>query len=378
MAPLSTGAQESPLNFFKDISSLSSDEELTLRFEFKRPVSGSGKPIFSGKSVQMDFRNVLIQPAKRFFYTSDSLIPQVYVYQAGPNVVRVRLALGEKAPDLEQRFASESEGRFLVVRIQKQKSAAEPDILGQLLARASRNLEAERQGRNESVHVGRAALNLLTEPGTEPRKKTLSRMALTKKPERKSLQTIAALEKKRVESKPPAFPKVGDEKISEPLQLFPSSLRMITMLSLVVGLMFVLFYLFKKFVLKNTPFGGSGKLVQVLGTGFLGPKKNIALVEVAGEVLVLGVSEDNISLLTNIQDPEQIERIKNPGAEKTAPPASAATRTQKPELARGNPRSAAKFSNYLRESTRQLTPKEKSMAEVSAQIRRNLRKIKTQ
>ena len=77
------------------------------------------------------------------------------------------------------------------------------------------------------------------------------------------------------------------------------------MLFLVVAFMLLLFYLFKKFVLKNTPFGGSGKLVQVLGTGFLGPRNNIALVEVAGDVLVLGISNDNITLLNHIEDEEK-------------------------------------------------------------------------
>ena len=47
---------------------------------------------------------------------------------------------------------------------------------------------------------------------------------------------------------------------------------MVTTLSLVLGLIFLLFFGFKKYVLKNTAFGG-GKLVQVLSTNFLAPKK---------------------------------------------------------------------------------------------------------
>ena len=85
---------------------------------------------------------------------------------------------------------------------------------------------------------------------------------------------------------------------------------MVTTLSLVLGLIFLLFFGFKKYVLKNTAFGG-GKLVQVLSTNFLAPKKNIALVEVAGEILVLGVSDQNISLLTSIREPDRIEEINN-------------------------------------------------------------------
>ena len=82
-------------------------------------------------------------------------------------------------------------------------------------------------------------------------------------------------------------------------------------LGLVLGLMFVVFHLFKKFGLKNSVFGGEGKPIKVISTGFLAPRKSIALVEVAGDVLVLGISNDQISLLGNVQDPERIEHIKN-------------------------------------------------------------------
>ena len=85
------------------------------------------------------------------------------------------------------------------------------------------------------------------------------------------------------------------------------------MFAVVLGLIFLIFFGFKKYVLKNTAFGGGNKLVNVLGTWFLGPKKNIALVEVAGEVLVLGMSQDNITLLSSITDEEKIEEIKNAG-----------------------------------------------------------------
>ena len=36
------------------------------------------------------------------------------------------------------------------------------------------------------------------------------------------------------------------------------------------------------------------------------------MVEVAGEVLVLGIANDNISLLSNIKDANKVERIKHP------------------------------------------------------------------
>ena len=102
----------------------------------------------------------------------------------------------------------------------------------------------------------------------------------------------------------------NDLSVGKP-DLFSASLKMVSTLGLVLGLMFVVFYLVKKFGLKNSVFGGEGKPIKVLSTGFLAPRKSIALVEVAGDVLVIGISNDQISLLGNVQDPERIEQIKN-------------------------------------------------------------------
>jgi flagellar biogenesis protein FliO len=48
----------------------------------------------------------------------------------------------------------------------------------------------------------------------------------------------------------------------------------------------------------------------VIANQYIGVKKNIALVEVPGSILVLGVSNDKISMLTKIEDREIIETIQ--------------------------------------------------------------------
>ena len=154
---------------------------------------------------------------------------------------------------------------------------------------------------------------------------------------------------------------------------------MLTMLSLVLGLMFLLFYGFKKVVLKNTVFGEGEKLIQVLGTGFIAPKKNIALVEVAGEILVLGVSNDNISLLSNIQDEERIEKIKKAGQgggpfgnwkQNRTAPSSSKESSAKDKVMSG-------FSKYLKQFSGKGVVKDPSVEVVKEQIRRNLGRVRT-
>ena len=164
----------------------------------------------------------------------------------------------------------------------------------------------------------------------------------------------------------------------KPVELVPSSLKMFSMLAVVLGIMFLLFFGFKKYVLKNTMFGGGEKLVNVLGSGFLGPKKNIVLVEVAGEVLVLGMSQDNISLLTNITDPEKIEEIKSKGG-KGGSGLNWNLGNRQPEEARasaGMP--AGQFSKYMKQfSGSEKISKGKSVSDVTAQIKQQMERFRT-
>ena len=43
-------------------------------------------------------------------------------------------------------------------------------------------------------------------------------------------------------------------------------------------------------------------MIKVIASQYIGIKKNISIVEIPGSILVVGVSNDNISLLTEIED----------------------------------------------------------------------------
>ena len=88
-----------------------------------------------------------------------------------------------------------------------------------------------------------------------------------------------------------------------------TTLQMLTALAIVLGGLFVVVYFMKRFLKRDA--GGPGNpLIRVIGSQYIGVKKNIALVEVPGTVLVIGVSNDNISLLTKIEDPNVLDGIK--------------------------------------------------------------------
>ena len=93
--------------------------------------------------------------------------------------------------------------------------------------------------------------------------------------------------------------------------LLSSALKMITALVIVLGGLFIVFYFLKR-TLKRDVGGSSEKLIKVLSSSYIGVKKTISLIEVPGSILVLGITSDNICLLTKIEDEEILNRFKRP------------------------------------------------------------------
>ena len=273
-----------------------------------------------------------MNPSKRYFDTGDDRIRQIYVSQFDPRRLRLRLMLASGASILKDETVVEQVGRVLRIRINS--GSREPvsikskvsDPLASLLARASRI----QQSRVVQTKTTSGQLSKPDLPETQPRAlqftKEVKPVSSTKKTGKmgtplsqvlgqalKSEQSEKASSSGHLVLKPQkaGMFDFGNDLSSKDSDLFSASLKMASTLGLVLGLIFVVFHLFKKFGLKNSVFGGEGKPIKVLSTGFLAPRKSIALVEVAGDVLVIGISNDQISLLSNVQDPERIERIKS-------------------------------------------------------------------
>lgn len=69
-------------------------------------------------------------------------------------------------------------------------------------------------------------------------------------------------------------------------------------LVVVVGMIFLMIFILRKFLYKDKRAGDD--YLKVLGSTFLGPKKSVCLVKVMDRILVLGVTESSITLLSEI------------------------------------------------------------------------------
>lgn len=98
--------------------------------------------------------------------------------------------------------------------------------------------------------------------------------------------------------------------------MLADGLQMIAVLVLIVGgLVFLNVYLRRQL---HAGSGRSGRRIRVLENAHLGVKKNIAMVQVPGAVLVLGVTAEHIALLERIDDPDGIHAAASPQANNAA------------------------------------------------------------
>jgi flagellar biosynthetic protein FliO len=306
--------------------------ELLIQLKFKNPPIHFQGPKFFKKSIQVDFPLAYVNPSKRYFETGDDRVRQVYVSQFDPKRLRLRLMLASGVSIPKDQTVVEQVGRVLRIRINS--ATSEPsstkseasDPLESLLARASRIQKSkvvrtkttsgqlskpdpsEKQPRTpQPTKEVKSVSSMKKMDKTSPLlSQVLGQGLKSEQPKKESPSELPVLKTQKA-----GMLDFGTDLSSKDSGLFSASLKMASTLGLVLGLMFVVFHLFKKFGLKNSVFGGEGKPIKILSTGFLAPRKSIALVEVAGDILVIGISNDQISLLSNVQDPERIERIKN-------------------------------------------------------------------
>lgn len=94
----------------------------------------------------------------------------------------------------------------------------------------------------------------------------------------------------------------------ETVTLVFAILKVIGSLGLVLGIMILLAFFFKKIGVS----GGNlkqGSLIKIMDTRMIAPKKYVSVLQVANEYVVVGITEQNINLLSKLNNTEEIEKF---------------------------------------------------------------------
>ena len=95
------------------------------------------------------------------------------------------------------------------------------------------------------------------------------------------------------------------------VDIFWSFVKMISALAIILGLMFGAMVFFKRFM-KNTGVGmDRGGPIRIVATKYLGPKNSIMLMEILGQVVVVGISNQQMTVLATMSDPAVLERLNH-------------------------------------------------------------------
>lgn len=88
-----------------------------------------------------------------------------------------------------------------------------------------------------------------------------------------------------------------------------ATFKMIAALAVVIGSIFVLLFFLKRKTNMSQSLNPN-KLIKILASRYIGVKKAITLVEVPGSILVLGVTNDRLTLLEKIDDEDTLMQYR--------------------------------------------------------------------
>lgn len=93
--------------------------------------------------------------------------------------------------------------------------------------------------------------------------------------------------------------------------LVAATLRVVAALAIVLAALLFTLYMLKRFMDRGSGGGDKGAPIRVLTSKFIGPKKSIAVVEVYGRYLVVGITSGGINLLADLKDEADVSRVES-------------------------------------------------------------------
>lgn len=269
---------------------------------------------FVNDIFQVNLKNVAVYPAK-IIPIQGKFFSKIFAYQYSPKVVRCRFTLKGKVAEFKRKIRITSRGETVTVKLEQPFPLAKEQRVAPVSEQARL---AEAEGAADALDEQALLQKVIR--GTDPAqavKETEGHEASVA-----HADTPSEIHGKAAEgfSKTPSAlsEEVHGTEDNKPRltsgKALPAIWPVVAKLGFVILLVCLLAALAKK--LKTTPMGrtwlqAAGKLakkslsknrdmIQVISTHHLDPKKSLAVVKVAGRLLVLGVSNDAINLITQI------------------------------------------------------------------------------
>ncbi len=281
---------------------------------------------FQRNFIQLSLDGVSAFPAKNQNVKSE-VLEKVFTYQYKPDQARARILLKSDASKVKAQTTWKIDGNTIVVEIAN--GSATVDTISTKASGIAKRKSSSNEKKSvitEENSLGSLNLNAAEEDKIVKEIISGTSSSTVAKQNAPAAPVIAKEEpKKNTGSSVLGINSVGDEplfahskmneklvsetkeKSANPIQ------KMLTGLLTVIAIMGAVAFGFKKFAAgRGLQFGGFGsrqnRVIDVTATHILGAKKSIALVRVADQYLVLGITGENINLLTNLGSDAKVEK----------------------------------------------------------------------
>lgn len=290
------------------------------------------KTEFFNDIIQLSLTDVSVYPAK-ITSVSGMDLTKVFAYQYAPKLVRCRLSVKGKAEDFQNRFQIKAGGKVLSLRISGGAVITNNDKISKSAAHAEVAAVADPQ---EKALLDRVLKSETKEAQKEATKGAAKEAALKDAAVKEAAREAAKERQQKAEKAAEVAKDAKDAKEEQHLltgeglrenrktlggaKPLPSPFRSLGILMAVIGLFGMIMLAIKR--VKGTPnlqkhkglsgllgklgtsMGGKGKMIEVVATHYLGPKKSIAMVRIQGRMLVLGCTQESINLISEFRADE--------------------------------------------------------------------------
>lgn len=332
-------ADLSRLNKIENVSLVETKKGTTIRVDFRKEIDKKPDIRFYEKSVQLEFDKAYVTPAKQDLGFKTGFAKTGALYQLSKDKVRLRFFTSKDGREFEKRVTAQTVGKTLYLSIKPAGKLIEPATAlprpepaedkrkpYAFIEEIKTSAPQKKQGATATAirkQIPKDVADDLSIPfSVKEEKQTKPVAEKTIGTKNKILDFLAppakAAEKEitatksgsKGSAKVKGFLDYKEPKAPKAPSMTSALIKMVTALATVLGILFVLAYFAKKYQSKIGSAFGNSTCVTILATSAIGVKKQITVVDVAGEVLVLGVSGDNITMLKTIDDQDTADYLR--------------------------------------------------------------------
>jgi flagellar biogenesis protein FliO len=269
--------------------------------------------------AQLSIQNSTIYPAK-ILHAEKQSFNKVFAYQYAPALVRVRFSVDGIAGKFQGKVDTQISGNKLTVRFPappKSEKSEEPVAKASTVEKTEKTERAEKADRSDDENDKELLAKIERNEGSEKDDKS-ERRSKNSKAEKAEKAEKASSDKTLTGKKQATL---GGARPA------PSAARsMLAMVLVVGGLGAVLFWVKRKKNSQATRVGDNWlsnllpqgmrkqkSFIEIVGQHALGPKQSITVVKIRGQQFVLGVTQDSVQLISQIDSDEtEVDLLEDP------------------------------------------------------------------